>query len=76
MRSDQIRKRIDEKASHFTFLYHGVTCGIDPYSDLEYDMWYGDKTVTVNSIEEVMNSPFFAGKSLTAISNDIQIQDF
>lgn len=76
MNSDQIRKRIDEKASHFTFLYHGVSCGIDPYSDQEYDMWCGDKSVTVNSIEEVMNKPFFDGKSLTAILSDIQIQDF
>lgn len=36
----------------------------------------GDKSVTVNSIEEVMNKPFFDGKSLTAILSDIQIQDF
>ena len=76
MTSGQIRKRIDEKLSHFTFLHHGVSCGIEPYSDHEYDMWYGDDTITVHSIEEVMNKPFFAEKSLTAISNDIQIQDY
>lgn len=76
MTNDQIRKRIDEKASHFTFLYNGVSCGVDPYSDKEYDIWYGDKIITVDSIEEVMNNPFFGGKSLTAISRNIQIQDF
>lgn len=34
-------------------------------------MWYGDKSMTAHSIEEVMDTKFFDGKSLEDIWDEI-----
>lgn len=39
-------------------------------------MWYGDNNMTANNIEDVMNYPFFDGKSLSEICGNIEIIDF
>lgn len=45
--------------------------GVNSLSLNEFDMWYGDKSMTAHSIEEVMDTKFFDGKSLEDILNDI-----
>lgn len=71
MTAVQIKNRINELCSVVTFDYNGKSCGIDPLSNDNFDMWYGDKAKTVVSIDDVMNDKFFDGKSLTEIADKI-----
>lgn len=71
MIAEQLKERIETMCSHITFDYRGKSCGVDPLSRTHYDMWYGDDTITVGSISEVMQAPFFNGNSLADISNAI-----
>ena len=76
MTADKIKSRISETASHFTFDFNNKACGVDPFTATKFNMWCGDNNITVNSIDDVMNHPFFDGKCLTDICNDITIIDF
>lgn len=77
MTVEKVKNRILEFCSHFTFEYDDKICGIDPYNFNEFDMWYGENvTHTASSIDEVMNKPFFDGKSLTQIADEIKIIDW
>lgn len=73
MNADQIRSRIDELASHFTFYYLGKYGGVDPINRKHFDLWYGDDAITVHSLDEVMNIAFFDGKALKDITDQIEI---
>lgn len=72
----EVKKFLTTVFSHVTFEYNGLNCGIDPYNKAKFVMWYGDKTTTVNSIEAVMTTKFFDGKSLEEIWNDIVELDY
>ncbi|MBQ8298169.1 MAG: hypothetical protein IJX77_10355 [Ruminococcus sp.] len=76
MTAQQIKSRISEICSHFTFEYNEKNCGVDPFSQHKFDMWCGDNTYSANSIDEVMNLPFFDGKSLDEIATEIDIIDW
>ena len=71
MKINELKDRIAEIVTQTTFTYNGKSCGVDPMSSTEFDMWYGDDFVTVGSIEEVMNTKLFDNKSLTDIFDDI-----
>ena len=68
---EDTKQCLRELRTHILFDYNGIQCGIDPISHSRFDMWYGDKDCTVNNIDDVMNKPFFDGKSLTEIINCI-----
>jgi hypothetical protein len=68
----EIKERLSQIVTQMTFIYNGKTCGVDPMSIIEFDMWCGDECVTVHSIDEVMEIDFFDGKSLTDIVDDIE----
>ena len=55
-----------------TFIYNGKDCGIDPMSITEFDMQYGEDFITVNSIDKVMNTALFDGKTLSDIIDDVE----
>lgn len=74
--ADKIKNRISECCTHFAFDYNGKSCGVDPFSGNKFDMWCGDKCVTVDNIEKVMNDNFFDGLSLAKIANKIDITDW
>lgn len=61
---------------HITFDYNGYSCGVDPLARDSFDMWYGDNEISVNSIDEVLNTKFFDGKSLLDIWDDVTELDF
>ena len=71
MNVQKIKNQIKEIGSHFLFEYNGKSCGVDPFSENDFDIWYGDNLKSVQSIDEVMNDKFFDGKSLTEIANEI-----
>lgn len=59
--------------SHITFTYNNKNCGVDPFRKDNFEMWYGDNTMTAKSIDEVMNTPFFDGNSFNEIVDIIDL---
>lgn len=75
-----IRDRISEICCAVTWDYNDKPCGVDPYytdKDKKYhfDTWYGEKMVDFSSVDEVMNAPFFDGKTIAEIIPDIKNLD-
>lgn len=67
-----LKYRINSLIQHVVFDYKGIPCGVDPLSHEKFDVWYGTKTETMTSIDDVMNKPFFDGKSLTEIIPEME----
>lgn len=67
----QVKDYLAKLTSHITFEYNGQSCGIDPLSKNEFNIWHGSDEMTVNSIDKVMNANFFDGKSLEEIWDEI-----
>lgn len=74
MTATKIKKRIDEMAGAFLFVYNGRNCGVDPISHTHFEMWYGEDDIVAQSIDEVMTATLFGGKSLNEIISDIIIE--
>lgn len=73
MKSADIRVRIESMVSHFLFQYNGAACGVDPLSKTSFNVWCGSDAVNMKSIKEVMFTPFFFGKALAEIADDIVV---
>ncbi len=71
MNADKLREQINSMVSHVTFTYQGRNCGVDPLSRDRFDLWCGDDSATVDSIDSAMDTPFFGGKPLKEIAQDI-----
>ena len=72
----ELKKYLKALNGAVTFDYNGYSCGIDPLSANEFDMWYGDKSITLDSLDDVFNHNFFDGNSLFEIWDDISEIDF
>ena len=72
MTAKDLRDRINSICAHVLFDYHGKECGVDPFNKNHFDMWYGDDFMKVHSIDEVMKAPFFEGKALEDIVNQLE----
>lgn len=68
---EEMYEIIDVHISAVTFTYKGKNCGVDPFSDTDFAVWYGEKDANMTSIEDVFHKPFFDGKSLTEIFPEI-----
>lgn len=66
-----IRDYIDSGASMLTFQYRGKEGQIDPYGPTEFLLWFEGEERTVHSLDEVMNTPFWDGKSLAEIAEEV-----
>ena len=66
-----MKEYLGNLTSHVMFEYNGYSCGVDPLARDKFDMWYGDESMTAHSIDEVMTTKFFDGKSLENILDDI-----
>ena len=72
MIAKRLKDRINEICAHVLFVYNGKNCGVDPFSENDFDMWYGDEDYKATSIDEVMSYPLFDGKSLSDIAEHIE----
>lgn len=54
-----------------TFSYNDCPCGIVRLTRNKYGIWYDDSDITVKSVEALMNTRFFDGKSLIDIWGSI-----
>lgn len=77
---DKIKNRLQECATLFEFDYHGKTGNIDPYyikeGVCEYLLFFDGEETMIYNIDDVMNTPFFDGKSLAEISDEIEIDSW
>ena len=67
----EIRNRLLEFCSIVCFSYQGIDCDIDPFNLNDFHLRCGNQECDVDSIEKVMTIPFFLGKSLAEIAEDI-----
>ena len=74
---ERIRKIIDEGVSLFEFEYNGKDGNIDHYYEKgeghSFLLWFDGDEKTVYTLDDVMNDPFFDGKSLSEIANKIKV---
>lgn len=75
MTMNQLREYLSNLVSHITFEYNGTNCGIDPISQNEFDIWYGESANTVNNLDLVFTIPIFDGKAFTDIFDEIESFD-
>jgi len=75
MTASDLANRIDSLLSHILFRYHGEDCGIDPFNRQNIDLWYGEHWSNMKSVDEVMTTPFFDGKCLAEIADEIEIYE-
>ena len=68
----RLRDRIGSLCTHVLFDYNGKACGVDPFDAGHFDMWCGEDFMEAHSIEEVMQEPFFEGKALQDIIDQIE----
>lgn len=72
-RNTQKVLEILKEFSCVVFEYKGKPCGIDPYSNHDYLMWYGDNEHYARSIDDVLNAKLFDNKTLQEIAGEIKI---
>lgn len=80
-KANKIKNRIEECVTLFGFEYKGKDGNVDPYyipekHRQEYLLFYDGKEQTVYDIEDVMNTPFIAGKTLADVSDEITITEW
>lgn len=71
-----LKNKVESLTGTIEFDYNGTHCGIDPINHSHYDVWYGDNSVKVHSIDEVMTAKLFDGKSFNDIYNNIDNLDY
>lgn len=70
MNCKELKLLIDALAQDFEFQYNGQDGSICPFSRECISMSYGSTEKTFNSVESVMETPFFDGKSLNDVCSD------
>ncbi len=78
--ASDIKKRISECATLLSFEYHGKSGNVDPYylgeDKYEFLLYFDGDEKTVCDVNEVMSDPFFDGKSLNEITDEINVDSF
>lgn len=74
--AEDIKSRLLEFCTLFSFFYKGIYCNIDPFSPTEFSVMCGGEEWDVDNIEDVMNKPFFVGRSLNEIYPEITIDEW
>lgn len=73
MSIDDIKKILEVNFAHIAFDYAGEHCGVDPLAADRFDAWCGDEDAEFESVDELVESPFFNGKTLKEICDKIEI---
>lgn len=74
--AEKIRDRIDELCTLFGFVYQGRDGHVDPFNHAKYQMLFDGVEWEAHSIDEVMTLPFFDGRSLAEIADEIEITEW
>ena len=73
MNIDDIKKILEVNLTYIAFDYTGKHCGVDPLATNRFDAWCGDEDMEFESVEELIEFPFFSGKTLKEICDEIEI---
>lgn len=76
MNIEQLKTKILDDGSGFTFTLEGKPCGMEPTvenSIFIFDAWYGDRNKNFYNIDDLMNDKFFGNKSMVQLINDIEL---
>lgn len=76
MTINQFIKHMENLVGCVCFEYNDCSCGVDPLSHNKFEMWYGRECFTASSVDEVMTTKLYDGKSLTAIWDDVTDFDY
>lgn len=76
MTLDLFEHHISNLISCVQFDYNGYSCGVDPIGYTRYDVWYGNTVVTVTSVEDILCTTIFNGKTLLDIWDDLTEFDY
>lgn len=70
---DDIRDRLLEFCNIFAFEYAGHNYGVDPFNPTFFHLCCDGTILAVDSIDAVFSTPFFDGRTLPDIFDDIDI---
>lgn len=76
MTVEELKAKILDDGSGFTFIYNGKMSGMEPDSKNKqtyYPAWYGDKNKDFNDLDDLMTDHFFGGKSLSELIDTIEL---
>ena len=73
MSIDDLKKILEVNLTHIAFDYAGKHCGVDPLAADRFDAWCGDEDMEFESVEKLIEFPFFSGKTLKEICDEIEI---
>ncbi len=79
--AQKIRNRIEDCVTLFGFEYNGIEGNVDPYylpeeKRQEYLLYFNGEEQTAFDIEDVMNTPFIDGKTLSEVADKIEITEW
>lgn len=80
MSINDIANIVKQCNTRLDFTYNGNYGNIDPYYSQkrnrpEYLLFYGDNEITVYSMDDVINTPFINGKSLSDIASELDFDE-
>lgn len=78
MRIEDLRQKITDYTLDFSFIVNGKQSGITTYKVKDgvptMTMWYGDKEKEYQKSQDLLNDPFFDGKSLSELASTLDIE--
>ena len=72
----KVRARLLEHATLMMFEYKGAIFDVDPFSRSHFRVHVDGEGTDVFSIDDVMNRPFFFGKSLAEIADEVEFDEW
>ena len=73
MNRDDLKNMIDSLTQDVEFDYSGMHGSICPFSRGEIYVQFGRKTRQFKSVDAVMDTPFFGGKALNEIADQLSL---
>lgn len=73
MKADNLKEKILDADSGFTFIFNGKSAGMEPSSfdkKVIYDAWIGEINKDYTNLDTFMNDKFYDGKSITELVNE------
>lgn len=75
MNKDELKNIIAECCNDVVFVYRGkrsgVTSEVHDYVPT-FQVWHGDAVKEYSNVDDVMNDPFYNGKSIVDLINEIE----
>lgn len=74
MKAKDLKNLILSLTQDVIFEYDGAVACINPWNESKIESGYDNKVKTYNNIDDVMNDPFYHGKSLAEIAETLNIE--